>query len=386
MLIAFRFLQAAGSSSTISIGAGVIADIAPADERGGFIGTFAGMRQFSMAVGPVIGGILAGTLGFRYIFWLLTLLGGVALMMLAVLLPETLRTLAGNGSIPLKGWKYEPLLRAFAPWEKSTALRSANDDEPQREKLSAGMFFQPMLFLLERDVACTLFFGAVIYTVFSMVSASTSFLLAREYNLSTLQIGLCFLPNGLGCVIGSTLAGKQLDKDFRLAEDAYKYSRDLPRHFKLPKGNQPDDFPLEATRLAQLPIMTAAFCFAVVIYGFSVSSGQALVVPLVAQFVIGYSSTAVLNLNNTLTVDLYPGKSAAATAVNNLARCLVGAVGVSLTDLALEGMKAEWLFLILAGAVLAATPMAWAESTYGMKWRSQRRMRQQQKEEHTSKA
>lgn len=63
MLIVFRFLQAAGSSSTISIGklcqgstlvqrlvanflqgAGVIADIAPADERGGFIGTFAGSQ------------------------------------------------------------------------------------------------------------------------------------------------------------------------------------------------------------------------------------------------------------------------------------------------------------------------------------------------------
>lgn len=202
----------------------------------------------------------------------------------------------------------------------------------------------------------------------------------------THRIGLCFLPNGLGCVIGSTLAGKQLDRDFRLAEDAYKYSNDLPRHVKLPKGNQPDDFPLEATRLAQLPIMTAAFCFSVVIYGFSVSSGASLVVPLMAQFVIGYSSTAVLNLNNTLTVDLYPGKSAAATAVNNLARCLVGAVGVSFTDLALENLKAEWLFMILAGTVVAASPMAWAEGKYGMKWRSQRRQRARQKEEITSKA
>lgn len=190
----------------------------------------------------------------------------------------------------------------------------------------------------------------------------------------------------MGCVIGSTLAGKQLDRDFRLAEDAYKYSNDLPRHVKLPKGNQPDDFPLEATRLAQLPIMTAAFCFSVVIYGFSVSSGASLVVPLMAQFVIGYSSTAVLNLNNTLTVDLYPGKSAAATAVNNLARCLVGAVGVSFTDLALENLKAEWLFVILAGTVVAASPMAWAEGKYGMKWRSQRRQRARQKEESTSKA
>lgn len=123
-----------------------------------------------MAVGPVLGGVLAGTLGFRYIFWLLTILGGVALLLLFILLPETLRNLAGNGSIPLKGWKYVPLLRALAPWEKSAALRGPLDEEPQRERLTASTFFKPMLFLLEPDVACTLFFGAVIYTAFSMVS------------------------------------------------------------------------------------------------------------------------------------------------------------------------------------------------------------------------
>lgn len=193
------------------------------------------------------------------------------------------------------------------------------------------------------------------------------------------RIGLCFLPNGLGCVIGSTLSGRQLNKDFRLAENSYKYAKDLPRSFKLPKGNQPDDFPLEATRLAQVPIMTGAFIFAVLIYGFSVSSGQSLAVPLLAQFIIGYSSTAVLNLNNTLTVDLYPGKSAAATAVNNLARCLVGAFGVSFTDLALERIQPQWLFLILSCLVVLATPMAWAEGKYGVEWRRQRKDRLQEK-------
>lgn len=172
-----------------------------------------------------------------------------------------------------------------------------------------------------------------------------------------------------------------MDKDFRLTENSYKYAKDLPRSFKLPKGNQPDDFPLEATRLSQLPTMTAAFVFGVVIYGFSVESGQSLVVPLVAQFVIGYSSTAVLNLNNTLTVDLYPGKSAAATAVNNLARCLVGAVGVSLIDVALARLEARWLFLALAGGVVLATPLAWAEGKYGMEWRRQRKERLQRKAE-----
>jgi MFS family permease len=44
MLMALRGLQAAGSAATISISAGVIADIAATQERGGFMGTNAGVR------------------------------------------------------------------------------------------------------------------------------------------------------------------------------------------------------------------------------------------------------------------------------------------------------------------------------------------------------
>lgn len=44
MLMVLRGFQAAGSAATISIGAGVIADIACPQERGRFIGTNAGIR------------------------------------------------------------------------------------------------------------------------------------------------------------------------------------------------------------------------------------------------------------------------------------------------------------------------------------------------------
>ncbi|KAK0663639.1 Quinidine resistance protein 1 [Lasiodiplodia hormozganensis] len=382
----FRFLQAAGSSSTISIGAGVIADIAPAKERGGFIGAFAGIRQFSMAIGPVLGGVLAGTLGFPSIFWALVLLGGFVVILIVILLPETLRAIAGNGSVPLTGPLYEPLYRKWAPWRKEGAVMSTDSSTDSTadkvpERMTVRMFLEPMLFLLEKDVACTLFFGAIIYTVWSMVSASTTFILLHAYHLSTIQIGACFLPNGIGCAIGSTIAGRQMDKEFRLAEDSYKYAHDLPRDHKLPKSDMPADFPLERARLAQLPTMTVVFAFAVIMYGFGVSSGGSLVVPLMAQFATGYASTAVLNLNNTLTVDLYPGKSAAATAVNNLARCLLGAIGVSLTEVALKHVSPAILFLILGCIVFASTPMAWAEWTYGMRWRGQRKERMKNRQE-----
>lgn len=44
MLMVVRGLQATGSAATISISAGVIADIASPGERGGFMGTNAGVR------------------------------------------------------------------------------------------------------------------------------------------------------------------------------------------------------------------------------------------------------------------------------------------------------------------------------------------------------
>lgn len=47
-LMALRGLQAAGSAATISISAGVIADIACPEERGGFMGTNAGIRYVSL--------------------------------------------------------------------------------------------------------------------------------------------------------------------------------------------------------------------------------------------------------------------------------------------------------------------------------------------------
>ncbi|RSM06711.1 hypothetical protein CEP52_005557 [Fusarium oligoseptatum] len=114
MLLVLRGVQAAGSAATISISAGVIADIANPRERGGFMGTNAGIRMTGQAIGPVIGGVLNSTWGFRSIFWLLFVFGMLILMSLLIFLPETQRKVAGNGSIPLSGF-HKPLIYVFSP-------------------------------------------------------------------------------------------------------------------------------------------------------------------------------------------------------------------------------------------------------------------------------
>ncbi|GME56175.1 putative major facilitator superfamily transporter protein [Neofusicoccum parvum] len=448
LLTALRALQALASSATISLGAGVIADIAPAAERGGFTGAFAGVRQVSVAVGPVVGGGLAGALGFRAVFWFLAASAAAVVVAVAAFLPETLRRVAGDGRVELRGWRYEPVWRAAAPWrvaerrrrgreggsaassrrgsgdglvrrggdgdvemmapsscggssrrgsesssERSLRVKGQRVPRPLAQEVEGPVritwriFFEPARFLLEKDVGCTLFFGAVVYTVFSMVTSSTTFLLADHYGLNTVQIGFCFLPNGIGCALGSYISGLALDRDFSLASLTHLATDpSLPAASLKQKSTLPFSFPLERARLSQLPLAVSIFVFGVVLYGFSFSpsatAGPAhLAVPLLAQFAIGLAATAVLNVNNTLTVDLYPGKGAAAAAVNNLARCLVGAVGVAVIEIALARAAPVVVFGILAGVVVAASPAVWAEWVWGQGWRRERAERMARKEE-----
>jgi MFS family permease len=96
-MVVLRCVQSTGSASTIAIGAGVIGDITTRDNRGGLMGIFQAGLLVPVAVGPIIGGALVGSLGWRSIFWLLTIYSGVFLICLVLLLPETLRSVVGNG-------------------------------------------------------------------------------------------------------------------------------------------------------------------------------------------------------------------------------------------------------------------------------------------------
>lgn len=81
-------------------------------------------------------------------------------------------------------------------------------------------------------------------------------------------------------------------------------------------------------------------------------------------------------------VDLYPGKAASATAVNNLARCSVGAAGVALIEPLLSAVGDGPAFSILAGVAVALSPLLLVEWIFGMRWRMQRVERLRVKEMH----
>jgi len=96
-------LQSAGSSGTIALAYGMLADIAPPHDRGGYVGLVHIGSNSANSLGPVIGGLLGSRVGWRSIFWFLALSSRAVFIVLLALLPETNRSLVGNDSIQATG-------------------------------------------------------------------------------------------------------------------------------------------------------------------------------------------------------------------------------------------------------------------------------------------
>lgn len=177
-----------------------------------------------------------------------------------------------------------------------------------------------------------------------------------------------------------------MTKDYKATEAQYRATKNLPDDYKLSPKSIPVDFPIEKARLRHLPWIAGIFVISTGIYGFLFSFPTVvalkgwIAVPLLMQFFIAATSNAVFAVNQTLVSDLCPGKGASATAINNLVRCGLGAVGVAVVEGMISGLGPGVTFLALALIVIMVAPLAAANMLWGMQWRGERMDKKQKKE------
>ena len=355
-ILVLRCLQSSGSASTIAIGSGVIGDITTREERGGYMGTYQGIILIPIAVGPILGGVFANTLGWRAIFWFLTIYGGVFLVLLIVVLPETLRALVGNGSIPPKGLAKSPLdYLQRRRVDEEVLVRSASQTTTAQSMKARLDIMEPLRIIFRLDVTFAIFFISVYYMAWQMVLTVLSTLFQSIYHLTEIQIGLCFLANGSGSILGTILAGKLLDFDYRRIKA--RFTGDVK------------DFPLEHARLRTIWLYAGLQAGSLLVFGWTLDKGVHFAVPLICLFLIGWASVCIQSCVTTFLVDVYATKGASATAALNLVRCLLGAAGTAAILPCTNGIGIGWSFTLFTGILLACFGLLVLQMTVGKRIR-----------------
>jgi EmrB/QacA subfamily drug resistance transporter len=89
-LIAFRMVQAVGGSMLNPVAMSIITNVfTEPKERARAIGVWAGVVGLSLALGPVVGGALVSSIGWRSIFWINIPVGAAALILTRAFVPES---------------------------------------------------------------------------------------------------------------------------------------------------------------------------------------------------------------------------------------------------------------------------------------------------------
>ncbi|KAH8424922.1 MFS transporter [Aspergillus melleus] len=362
-LFVLRCMQSSGSSATIALSSGVVSDIATAAKRGSYIGLVTAGSLLGPSLGPVIGGLLAQYLGWRAIFWFLTIMSGVFMVQFVLFFPETSRRVVGNGSLMPQKWNLSVM-----DYMK-TRKHAETTNTGSRPKFRGPNPIQALRILFEKDTSLLLFVNAILFAGYYDITASLPSLLSEIYGYNDLQVGLCYISIGTGCFIAAYSNGYLQDWNFR--RTAHKLNIELVAN----RQTDLTSFPIERARVQVMVPPLVVGCVAVIAFGWAVHYETHIAAPLVILFFCGLCLSMAFNTVSTLLIDFYPGKAATATAANNLCRCLLGAGATALIVPMIDGMGRQWCFTFLGLVMLVGSLPLVVIVRLGPKWREERRLR-----------
>ena len=292
-LLILRALQSLGASAVLAVAYGIIADVCPPAERGSMQGFAIGGSNLASCLGPVIGGWIAlRSGGFEWAFWALVIFGGGILLLVGMALPETARSVVGNGSMEVRGWTrtwWRALEEApkgskatFAEKETADARSSSGfvggEGSRSGARLKMANPWTCIRILFWRDTALVLWLSSSPYAVWYCVQASMPIIYQDIHGYNELQVGLTYLAGATGVILGSYLNGKMMDRNYKITARRIGHSIDKV------SGDNLDSFPIEKARARGTYYLLAVYTSALAGYGWGVSAHVHASVPLILEF------------------------------------------------------------------------------------------------------
>ncbi|KAF5682061.1 hypothetical protein FCIRC_5223 [Fusarium circinatum] len=280
-----RFIAGIAGSAPLTIGGGTIADVTYPNNRAKAMAGWALGPLLGPVLGPIAGGFISANLGWRWTFWILTILSGVNTIICVLFMRET----------------YAPTILA----QRAARLRKETGNEKLRPA-GARSISTSALILQTITKAITMLFTSTVLFVLSLFNAFAFGLLyllfttfpqvfEGQYGFSTGVSGLSYIGIGIGMFIGLFTFGIT-DKIM----------------------NGKNAAPKPETRMVMTMVATPLLAVGLFWYGWSAKEKVHWIVPIIGTFFVGFGILAIMLPSQLYVVDLF-GAEGAASALAGLA-------------------------------------------------------------------
>ncbi|KAI0648498.1 MFS general substrate transporter [Trametes meyenii] len=189
-LMFWRVVQAFGSSSGLSVGAGAIGDMYRLEERGTAMGIFFGASFVGPAIAPVAGGLATHYATWRAAQWAIFAMGLGAYALIVLWLPETL----------------DPAVA------RAKFLQAAGEGGEHRTFVWLNPF-KSLALLRSPNILLTTIAGTTAHMSDYALLIPLSYTIGKAYGITNeAVIGMFFLASGVGNIVGAPLAGSLSDR------------------------------------------------------------------------------------------------------------------------------------------------------------------------------
>jgi len=178
-----------------------------------------------------------------------------------LVLPETARSITGDGGIPGRSWHQAPI----ALLKKTEGKCKDTPSAPTKHTHIANPF-RSLTLLFYPDTAPVILINSITYTTYCGLQASLSSLFIQIYGYTALQAGLVYLPFGAGCLLSSLLSAKLMTHDYHRTAAHHGIPVDTVRKTDL------TDFHIELARFRSMPLIILISVVAMAGYGWVLQS------------------------------------------------------------------------------------------------------------------
>ncbi|KAI1408882.1 MFS transporter [Hypoxylon sp. FL1857] len=340
-LLVLRFFASAFGSSTMTNTGGVIADMFSKSERGLATGLFATAPFLGPALGPIAGGFLGETQGWRWILGLIAILGGVIWIATMLVTHET----------------YAPFIlrrrsKALSQMTGSVYVSRLDAGQPPKtllQELSISFTRPWILLFLEPIVLLTSLYVSIIYGTLYMFFAGFPIVFQVSRGWSQGSAGLPFIGVAIGVCLATLASGVDNKRYARLNMAAEAEGRVVDPEARL------------GTAMAgSIVLPIGLFLFAWTTY-----PSVHWILPIIGAMFFSCGLVMVFISLMSYLVDSYVVYAASVLAANSVLRSLFGTAFPLFTTQMYENLGNQWASSIPAFLVLGCLPFPFLFYKYG---------------------